>query len=211
MKIFMMLLLAVCVTTSYGSISDVYGIASDGIISDGEYGSNVKVSETSVLTFEGGGAEHVRVFDNAHVTVASTKTPLSGYYDGGGGIYRITPSDYSSVTVSGGIVQYIYVGKNSTVFLDGGQINLIQSIQYASVGKSITIDCQKDSWSWIGEGEDITGITGTWHNGNDFSIEFLNADVPLFPDTWKHVDVIPEPASMVLLGVGGIFLKKRRS
>ncbi len=207
MKIFMMLLLLVCSSFSYAGYFDANGVTNDGFLSKGEYAYATKVDENSTLTVNGGGSDGIRLFDNSHLEVLSTSEPFIDYQKG---IAGITPSDNSSVTVSGGVVNYIYVQKNSSVLLNGGQINYIRSIQYAPVGITITIDCQYDSWDWIGEKDNYTGITGTWHNGNDFTITFLNADVELFPDTWKHVEVIPEPASMMLLGLGGLFLKKRR-
>ncbi len=207
MKIFMMLLLLVCGTSGYASISDSHEYANDGLLSIGEYGGNIKVKENSILTVNGGGASDINLFDNASLTVISTSEPFVDYQSG---ISWITPSDNSSVTISGGIVNYVYLGKNSTVLLNGGQVNFIRSIQKPDLGKTITIDC-KNNWSWIGEKNNYTGIIGEWHNGEDFYISFLNDTIQnKYPDTWTHVEVVPEPASMILLGLGGLFLKKRR-
>ena len=208
MKNIMMLLLLVCSSFSYASIFDSQGYAEDGLLSHGEHGGLVRVREDSVLTVDGGGANDIDLFDSASLTVLSTSEP---YVDYESGISWIVPSDNSNVTVSGGVINYIYVQKNATAWIDGGQVNYIRSIQKPDLGKTITIDCEKDSWSWIGEEDNYTGITGTWHNGEDFTITFLNDTIQnKFPDTWTHVRVIPEPASMILLGLGGIFLKKRR-
>ena len=208
MKNIMMLLLLVCGSISYASIIDSHGYAEDGTLSENEYGGLVKVNEDSMLTVNNGGAEEINMKDSASLTVLSTSEPFA-YHESG--IDWIVPSDNSAVTISGGAINYIYVQKNATVWLDGGQINLIRSIQKPSLGKTITIDCEKDTWSWIGEEDNYTGITGTWHNGEDFTITFLNDTIQnKFPDTWTHVQVIPEPASMILLGLGGIFLNKRR-
>ncbi len=208
MKLFMMFLLVVCYSFSYASISDSHGYAVDGQLSEGEFGGIIKILENSSLIVNGGGAEEINVFDSSTLTVLSTSEPFIEYQSG---LSWIVPTDSSSVTVSGGIVNYIYVQKESSVLIDGGQVNYIRSVQYASAGLTITIDCQND-WSWIGEENNYTGITGTWHNGNDFSISFLN-DTTLyyFPDTWTHVQVIPEPTSIALLSLGGMLLKKRHA
>ncbi len=213
MKFSQMMLILALVNISYGSIYDSNGLASDGIISDGEYGTNVQVSEDSILTVTGGGAEQIRLFDNSHLEIISTKTPLSDYYEGGGGIYYITPSDNSTVTFSGGIANYIYVLKDAAAIINGGQVNLIRSIQKPTAGETITIEC-REGWSWLYDNEgEINGIAGQWYKyGNDeFSIKFLNDTIVYsFPDTWTHVKVVtPEPATIVLLTLGGVIMKRR--
>ncbi len=213
MKFLQMMLILILASHSFASIYDSNGIATDGYISEGEYGSNVQVSEDSILTVTGGGAEQIRLFDNSHLEIISTKTPLSDYYEGGGGIYYITPSDNSTVTFSGGIANYIYVLKDAAAIINGGQVNLIRTAQYEYVGKTITIECC-EGWSWLYDNEgEINGIAGQWYKyGNDeFSIKFLNIDKPLLTDTWTHVEVVtPEPTTIVLLTLGGLLAKRNR-
>ena len=210
MKIFMMLLILVGCSVLNAGYFDANGVTSNGEISSDEYGNAVRVDENSILTVNGGGASTITVLDSAHLQVNSTSEPLVDFISG---IHTIEVNgvEGSSLTFSDGIAHYIYVKKNSTVLLNGGQINYIRSVQAPSVGESIVIDCKPNSWSWIGEEDNYTGITGTWHNGDTFSIEFLNDTIThIFPDTWTHVDVIPEPASIMLLGVGGLFIKRKR-
>ena len=206
-RIQMMLLLLVCVSTSFASIHDANGFAENGVLSAGEYGSLVRVRDDSVLTVDGGGATDIDLYDISHLDVISTSFPLIDYQSG---IYDITISDNSTLTFSGGVTHVIEVRKNATTLINGGQINYLESLQKPSLGKTIIIDCMPNSWSWIGEKDAYIGITGKWKNGNDFSIAFLNDTIAdTFPDTWTHVQVTPEPTSMLMLGFGWLFVKKR--
>ncbi|MHC4691566.1 MAG: PEP-CTERM sorting domain-containing protein [Planctomycetota bacterium] len=49
-------------------------------------------------------------------------------------------------------------------------------------------------------------MTGTFYQDNvSFEIDFVN------PGTVSHINVVPEPATLLLLGLGGLFLRKRKS
>ena len=212
MKIIKVLLLVITATASisFAGIFDANDNANDGLIETGEYGSHVRVYENSILTMTGGGADTIDVKDNALLNVISTKTPLSDVYNGGGGIYDIYVNDNASLEFSGGIVKDIGVYYNATALLNGGEITFLKSIQKPSLGKTITIECQ-DGWQWLYDSEQqINGITGKWHNGDDFSITFLNDHLNIFPDTWTHVEVVPEPMSIGLLALGGLALNLRK-
>ena len=199
------LLMLICVSVASAGYFDANGVTSDGVLSDGEYAYAARVDEDSILTVTGGGADGIRLLDNSQLHVYSTAESVND------ALYWIVPSDSSTLTFSGGVAHYIYVQKDASVLLDGGQINYIRSIQKPTLGITITIDCQYDSWDWIYDGEDIVGITGLWHNGDEFSIGFLNDTIQYkYPDTWTHVQVIPEPASITLLTLGGLLIKRKR-
>jgi hypothetical protein len=90
-------------------------------------------------------------------------------------------------------------------YLYSGRIDFISSMQYASI-EHVVIDCRK-GWSWLYTGAKITGITGLWKDGSAFSIKFI--DHRDFDPTWTNVDVIPEPATLLMLGFGGLLMRRK--
>ena len=138
--------------------------------------------------------------------VEYTSTPLVNNV---GGVYEIFMNNNSHLIYSEGVTNSIYAIQDATAYINGGQINLLKSVQKPTLGKTITIDCMPNSWSWIGEKDAYTGITGLWENGEEFTITFVNDHLNIFPDTWTHIDVIPEPVTMLMLGLGTLLLKRR--
>lgn len=169
------------------------------------YMSNIQLWNNDKLVVNGGGSDRVIAWDSSSVEIYSTSLPLS--LEGKRGVYDIILNDNSTLFFSGGATQYLQVGGNATALLTGGTINFLTIGRYGNMTSSVTIDCKKD-WEWLYTAGKISGITGTWHNGNDFTIVFQNPSSPLF-ETWKSVHVIPEPATMLLLGLGGLAIRRR--
>ena len=61
---------------------------------------------------------------------------------------------------------------------------------------------------------DIGRLTGLWENGTPFSINMnpLSSDQPNYQAVWSAVTLheIPEPATLLLLGLGGLMLRRKR-
>ncbi len=212
MKI-MLLVVMVLSQLSFAGYFDANHVTEDGLLEDGEYGIAARVDGSSTLTVTGGGAESIDILGSAHLDVISTKIPLSDSYNGGGGIYDINVENYASLTFSGGVVDSIEIYNNATAILNGGTINSLEIYQYGSLGQTVRIECC-DGWSWIyGIEQQIKGITGNWQNGTPFSIDFIDAirRPDLNPPVHTHVEVVtPEPASLLMLGLGGLVLRKRK-
>jgi hypothetical protein len=51
-------------------------------------------------------------------------------------------------------------------------------------------------------------LTGTWLDGTAFSIQLI--DSAGYAATIDNIRFIPEPATMLLLGIGGVFLRRRQ-
>ena len=53
-------------------------------------------------------------------------------------------------------------------------------------------------------------LTGNWLNGSSFSIILVNVDLERFDTTYSNIRFIPEPASLSLLALGGLLLRRRK-
>ena len=196
-------LLLCCVCSCLAGLADDPETA-DGYLTAGEY-ATVSLVNSEKLIVMGGGSALIDAWDNSRIEIHSTSLPLGLDV---GGVYDIPLNDSSTLLFSGGATESLKVFKNASALLTGGTINLLTIYHYGSMTSSVTIDCRA-GWEWLYTAGKVSGITGVWHNGTDFEIEFVNPG-SIFPDTWNFVHVIPEPATLLLLGFGGLLLRRWR-
>ena len=86
-----------------------------------------------------------------------------------------------------------------------GVVSIIYSYQNVSSDLTvphITIECESYEYNEVDN-----SISGNWMNGASFSIQLIDSDD--FSPTIDNIQFVPEPASLILLGFGGLLLRRK--
>ena len=171
-----------------------------------EYKYTTLTLNNESLLVTGAGALSIDAYFSSYVEVRGT-APLEQLV---GGIYTLDLSQTSSLYQYGGEIGLLTLRKSATAVISGGQISYINSFQNVPTDDAgvtyphITFICDMDS-------VDLTGdlLTGNWLDGSSFSVTL--SDQTGYDSVYSNINFIPEPATLLLLGIGGLLLRKRKS
>ena len=212
MKKIIALMLLVCVGSAFASYTHEIGPGDD-------FGDEA-LNDSESLLMTGGMGHFLDLWDESSARIEDTDPLIS---EGNGGIWDITQGGDSTLEILGGEIHELSIGSDAYVTISGGRIDEINSRQFVGTrwiegtddpplyepDTHITFICDVDS-------VDVTNnlLTGNWLDGSDFSIQLVDRvrpdGVPFTP-VIDNIEFIPEPATLLLVGVGGLLLRKRKS
>jgi hypothetical protein len=198
-------LFAFCAPVCFGGL-DEYKETEDGKLTgewvngewvNVEYVDSVELESGEELIVQGGGADLIEAKSDSYLWVQYTSTPLSDDT----GIYDIVLYDESDLLYEGGITNSITVRDDATAILKSGTINHLTIFHGPEDSCYVTIVCQE------GYTKTNSGISGLWADGTSFNIGFTDVGPYVTAD---YVYVIPEPATLALLGFGALVLQRKK-
>ena len=200
---------------------------SSGQILDGEEWSNVYIyNDDTIVDMLGGDVDGIGTYDASTVNVTgghvntldalefSTANISGGFVyglnaknnsivnfsDGASGV-SIGAGDFGTLNMYGGITEFLRAGDYGIINLYGGHVTDSLNSWGSATVNIFGYDLFKtSSGGRYGYGQ----VYGFFADGSSFNIDFNTSE------TYPHINLIPEPCSLLLLALGCLFLKRKK-
>ena len=186
----------------------------DGVIQEGDVYDYAFVYDDAIVDMTGGvvvgilGAYDFSTVNISGGVIGKLDSMASGTFNLSGDMSTnsFVVNGSCTANVFGGNVGLIEAWSSNSVNLHGGVISdYLLAVSTVNIyGYGFDYDPLAGSY---GGGQ----LTGFWVDDTPFSIDLFAASLPGGGpiDTWSHIVLVPEPATILLLSLGGLFLRKR--
>jgi len=174
--------------------------ATDYLIEDGDVFGVLSLYDYDTFLMTGG-TGHDLGLGGWSTGIIEDTDPLN-IGQGDGGIWEMSVSGHSELTINGGEFYEIDCDNYSTLNLHGGQIFGSLMVEHTTTWVNI--------FGYGFNNDPFTGspLTGFWADATPFSINLVDSTISTYDQLIFHE--IPEPATLLLFGLGGLALRKRR-
>jgi len=183
----------VSVTTAY-----------DHLIEEGDNFNDLSLENHQTLLMTGGQGHYLDLSGWSEATIQGTDPLIS---EGNGGIWWIGMGGYCNLDFSGGEVHQFDIVSFANATLSGGSFDEIWSYQTVP-DTHIEMICRDHSYN-----ENTRYLSGTWEDFSTFNIYLSSVPETNYGyspaiDNFSFT-IIPEPATLLLLGFGTLMMKKK--
>jgi hypothetical protein len=189
---------------------DIITFTEDGFIRDGDdYGEVFVYGDTTTVDMDGGKVGFLQNYDQSTTNIS------------GGLIAYAQTNDQSTINISGGVVHEPRAWPDGTINVTGGECWNVEvgggefNISGGQItGRGIYAPSDGSVVNIYGYGfeynPDVPNLIGFWADGTPFGIVFrdpVGENIHSYDKVVLHE--IPEPATLLLLGLGAVMLRKR--
>ena len=171
--------------------------AVDYEITWGDDNPGLDLRDYDTLLMTGGTAHYLNVGGWSTGVIEDTDPLNIG--QGDGGIWEVSTSSYSELTINDGEFYELDLHGESIVNLHGGQIFGGLTVSNSTAWVNI--------YGYAFNNDPFLGspLTGFWADNTPFSINLVDDTISTYDQIVFHI--IPEPATILLFGMGGLILR----